>query len=259
MFFEQHLKPHLNERCTVIFDEVRQLCGANLHAAALLSSLLYWTDKAKPEAKGWVYKTAADLKKELGLTRRGYEKARRCLIDLGLLQYRRSNVHGKMHWLPNVEEVARQIFTKVKGIAVPKDMLHTQVDIHNYRLPKWIPIKLWNDYLQSRKEAGKPVTMKQKRKLREQLEKIRAAGGDVAQAIERSLINGWTYFYLPESHCPAQNRQDDGSAASSREYQAQMGAKRKQQQAPPSRPKERDCEARRQTMESVRKLTSKTK
>ena len=259
MLFE-NLKFHLNERCTVIFTEISELCGSNLHAATLLSSFLYWTDisiKTKPEAKGWFYKTATDLKNELGLTRRGYEKARRFLLDLGVLQYRRGNVHGKMHWLVNVEELLQQIFIKVKKQPVPDNLVHTQVDIHNFRLPKWIPIKLWNAYLQARKEAGKPVTMQQKKKLRGQLEKIRAAGGDVAQAIERSLINGWTYFYLRENNYPAPNRQDDGSAASMREYQAQMEAKRKQQQAPPQKTENHNNMARSQTLEILERLKKK--
>jgi len=46
-----------------------------MHAAALLSQLLYWTDRAaSPE--GWVYKTGPEWGSELGLTRHELETAR---------------------------------------------------------------------------------------------------------------------------------------------------------------------------------------
>ena len=54
-----------------------------LRAAALLSQLLYWTDRATLP-NGWVYKTRAEWVQEVGGTCYALDTARRRLRDLGL-------------------------------------------------------------------------------------------------------------------------------------------------------------------------------
>jgi len=57
----------------------------DVKAALLLSQLLYWTDRTtNPE--GWIYKTHADWKQELGLTRAEVDRARLVLRICGVLE-----------------------------------------------------------------------------------------------------------------------------------------------------------------------------
>ncbi len=59
--------------------------AGSMHAAALLSQLLYWTDRASSD-DGWVYKTGPEWGDELGLTRHELETARRHLRTRGLIE-----------------------------------------------------------------------------------------------------------------------------------------------------------------------------
>ena len=73
------LRHHMSDKLTVMYGEFVALCGRNHQAASLLSNLFWWldvADKKYPERNGWIYKTAEQLSEEVGLTRRGYEKAR---------------------------------------------------------------------------------------------------------------------------------------------------------------------------------------
>lgn len=83
-----------------VLERIRRRCGqvrlvafppefvtvaGGMHAAALLSQLLYWTDRATSE-EGWVYKTRAEWGDELGLTRHELVTARHHLKARGLIQ-----------------------------------------------------------------------------------------------------------------------------------------------------------------------------
>jgi hypothetical protein len=63
-------------------------------AALLLSQLLYWTDRATVPG-GWVYKSHAEWKEELGMGRSTVDRARRTLAELGLLHQACRQAHGR--------------------------------------------------------------------------------------------------------------------------------------------------------------------
>ncbi|WP_244895157.1 hypothetical protein [Neisseria dumasiana] len=115
------LRPHLTNKFVQVFDEFMSVCAHDFQTASFLSNLFWWSEVAdkEPKKQGWVYKTAVNLKQELGLTRRGYEKVRRILLKLGLVQYRRGGVHGKMHWYINREVLLAKIY-ELRGITVPE-------------------------------------------------------------------------------------------------------------------------------------------
>lgn len=148
----------------VVYREFGLLCGRNIHAATLLTGLFWWSDLAdkEPKRQGWFYKTAVQLLAELGLTRRGYEKARKFLSGKGVIQCRRAGVHGRMHWQLNKERLLELCY-QVKGEAVPQFDSRYHIDTDNFRLEKWINLTLWNDFLKMRAEKGKPLNIKQKK------------------------------------------------------------------------------------------------
>ena len=118
--FIADLRLYLEDKFIQVFDEFMPLCAHDFQTASFLSNLFWWSDVAdkEPKKQGWVYKTADHLKKELGLTRRGYEKVRRILLEQGLVQYRRGGIHGKMHWYINREVLLAKI-CELRGVAVP--------------------------------------------------------------------------------------------------------------------------------------------
>ena len=154
----------------VFYREFGLLCGSNIQAATLLSGLFWWSDVADKEPKrhGWIYKTAAQLFAEFGLTRRGYEKARKFLLGKGVIQCRRAGVHGRMHWQLNKERLLELCY-QVRGEPLPQFDSRYHLDIDNFRLEKWINLTLWNDFLKMRAEKGKPLNIKQKKTLLNQL------------------------------------------------------------------------------------------
>lgn len=200
MLLLQTIKPHLNEECAIVYREFSAICGTNQAAAIMLSKFVYWSDvvhQVEPKRNGWFYKTAQHLREELGLTRRGYEKARSFLMEKGLLQYRRSGVHGKMHFCVNFGRLLEMIY-EIKGMVAPKDVLKTQIDRDNYTLPKWIPLDKWNTYLDVYKDKkGKLPSNKQKSQLIKQLARLRGKF-DLDVVMERSIVGGWIGFFSPE-------------------------------------------------------------
>lgn len=67
---------------TIAFEpELTRMTG-NLEAALLLSQFIYWHTHT-PHPAHWFYKSQAEWLKETGLSRYGYEKGLRVLLDLG--------------------------------------------------------------------------------------------------------------------------------------------------------------------------------
>ena len=175
----------------VVYREFGLLCGSNIQAATLLSGLFWWSDviDKEPKRHGWIYKTAAQLFNEFGLTRRGYEKARKFLLGKGVIQCRRAGVHGRLHWQLNKERLLELCYL-VKGEPLPQFDSRYHLDIDNFRLEKWVNLDLWNDFLKMRAEKGKPVNLKQKKNpaqpaQRPQKQKLRPRSGHAESYSER--------------------------------------------------------------------------
>ena len=170
------LRPILQNKFVQVFDEFVPLCGQDFQAASFLSNLFWWSEVADktPEKHGWVYKTAANLKKELGLARRGYERVRRILLEKGLVQYRRGGVHGKMHWYLNRETLLAEI-CKMRGIAVPEQIGRFHHDRDNFRLPKFVPLDLWQSFIDGAAEKTK-TSLKRKKGWLRQLAELHGKG-----------------------------------------------------------------------------------
>jgi len=68
-------------------------------SALMLSQLLYWTERAT-DPEGWVYKSHAEWKEELGMGRSVVDRSRRRLVTLGLMQetYRKARGMRVMHF-----------------------------------------------------------------------------------------------------------------------------------------------------------------
>jgi hypothetical protein len=157
----------------VVYKEFEAVCEGNAHAVTLLSHLFWWsqvTESKYPERNGWFYKTFKDLKRELGFSRRMVEKARHFLLEKRLIQTDCRYVFNRTHWLLN-KECLLQLILKSKGVAEavgtffnPK-LSNYHFDSGNFRLEKWVNLKLWNDFIAMQQEAGYKIGRKQKVKL----------------------------------------------------------------------------------------------
>ncbi|MGM9489537.1 hypothetical protein, partial [Ideonella sp. YS5] len=69
-------------------------------AAVLLSQLIYWSRRGRDTAarKGWVYKTAREWEVETGLTWKMQRRARRLLLDLGLIEERLQSMPARLEF-----------------------------------------------------------------------------------------------------------------------------------------------------------------
>ncbi|MDO4641692.1 MAG: hypothetical protein Q4A84_08365 [Neisseria sp.] len=197
------IRHHLDNQFFQIHWEFLALCGSNLQAAGLLGDLFWWSQVAdkEPERQGWLYKSAVDLNNELNLTRRGYEKARKCLLELGVIEYRRAGAHGKMHWRLN-RKVLLQKICDLKNIAFPSEIRH-QIDADGFHLDSWVPPDLWNAYLKMRQEKdGKLLGPAQKKRLLKKLKELHHQKRDLRPIMERAIISGWNSFFPLENHPP---------------------------------------------------------
>lgn len=204
------LRLYLQEKFIQVFDEFMPLCAHDFQTASFLSNLFWWSEVADktPEKQGWVYKTADHLKKELGLTRRGYEKARRILLEQGLIQYRRGDVHGKMHWLINREVLLKKI-CELRGVEVPESIGHHHYDRDNFRLPKFIPLKLWHDWLDMVVEKGKTTSHSMKKTAVKQLAALYHKKLDLRPIMDKSILKGWIGFFFDDKSEPVKPSEKD--------------------------------------------------
>ena len=192
----------------VIPHEFVALCAGNMQACNLLGYLFWWTDWSetnKPENNGWTYQTAEQLLAGLKLTRRGYQKAREKLMELGVLQYRRSGVFGRMHWKLNKEKLVELIY-QARGEEPPEWTSKYHHDTGNFRLPKWVPLDLWNAFLKMRSEKGRIIKLQGKKILLNQLKACHEKGADLRAIMEKSIISGWAGFYLPDGQNKPQQK-----------------------------------------------------
>ncbi|MDO4997344.1 MAG: hypothetical protein Q4E16_01715 [Neisseria sp.] len=227
----------------VIFREFVALCGSNSQASNLLANLFWWSDVAEkePHRNGWIFKTATDLKKEVGLTRRGYEKARKFLYEKGIIQYKRAGVFGKMHWQINKEQLLRLV-CQIRGIPFPEQDSRYQFDMDNFRLDKWIDLPLWNAFIKMREaKMGKKVSIKAKKKLLDQLKSLRKQQLDLKQIMERSIAAEWAGFYAPNAKSLSSEQLQQAKMKA--EYQAVFAEKQREAKQANSPPPDTEREA----------------
>ncbi len=228
----------------VVHSEFVDLCAGNIQASNLLAYLFWWTDVADgkyPERNGWTWQTASDLFAGLKLSRRGYQKARKKLLEMGILQYRRSGVFGKMHWKLNKEKLVELIY-KLKGEDVPEWASEYQHDADNFRLPKWVPLDLWNAFLKMRSEKnGQPIKHGQKKRLLSKLQEFYGKDLDLRLIMEKAIAAGWATFYeaSPTPAAAAQPKQE-----SPEEVLKKVEAERKQWKDEPPPDKDMNNEGR---------------
>jgi hypothetical protein len=186
-----------NDKFFIVYPEFQQMCDFQHEAVAMLSKFFYWADNVEnnPRRDGWFYKTATDLFNELGLTRRGYEKARQTLLNLGVIQFKKCGVFNKMHFRIVKEKLFEQI-CKVKGISTFNLDDAYQLDTDGYRVSKNINIVLWNTFIQSRKQAtGRTQAKAYKNKCLQKLKSFHDQGLDVDHIMQKAIDNGWAGFY----------------------------------------------------------------
>jgi hypothetical protein len=74
--------------------------GGSAASGILLSQLLYWSNKPKRDASGWIYKTEADWLRETGLSSTEQHRARRELKARGLIEEKRGGYLNRVHFRP---------------------------------------------------------------------------------------------------------------------------------------------------------------
>ena len=236
------LRHHMSDKLTVMYGEFVAICGRNLQAASLLSNLFWWldvADKKYPERQGWIYKTAEQLETEAGLTRRGYEKARSGLLELGVIRYKRAEVHGKMFWSINREKLFELIY-KVRGETPPEFDSEYHTDADGFFLNKWIPLDLWHAFLKMRhQKTGRAVVGKSKMALYNQLKAFHNKKINLRYVMEKAIAGGWAGFYLPEKGGrpnPSPRQDPNAEAERIRQEMAAAAAEREKYAKPPDKP-----------------------
>lgn len=62
-------------------------------------------------------------------------------------------------------------------------------------IPPWIPAAAWAGYIEMRKARKKPPTPRAVELLVKELDRLRAAGQDIAAVLDQSTVNSWTDVY----------------------------------------------------------------
>jgi hypothetical protein len=78
--------------------------AGSVGAAILLCLLIYWRGK-EPDSDEWIYKTQAEIREEMGLTRFEQEGARKLLKEKGILKEKFLGVLRKLYFSISLERV----------------------------------------------------------------------------------------------------------------------------------------------------------
>ncbi len=97
---QQAIAKYFSKKPVLYIGGLGNVLGVN--AGVLLSQLLYWDGKGKDKT-GWVYKTAADIQAETGLTRSNQETAIKRLLKYEIIDYKLAQVPAKRHFKINLE------------------------------------------------------------------------------------------------------------------------------------------------------------
>ena len=76
----------------------------SLQAGILLSQLLYWDGKGRRK-DGFIFKTADELRSELGMSRSNLKTAIKQLVEYGVLDYKLAQVPARMHFKLNLQNL----------------------------------------------------------------------------------------------------------------------------------------------------------
>ncbi|HEZ1565367.1 TPA: hypothetical protein WHF21_000042 [Neisseria meningitidis] len=237
MMLTTDIRQHLTPNFTAIYVEFFALCGQNSEAALVLANLFGWSewlDNHRPKKQGWITKTAEDFANELKLTRHKYEKAREYLLGMGLVEYKRAGVFGKMAYRLCREKLLELIYTKVRGMSKPEFQSAFHTDKDGYHIPRFIPLHEWNEFLKMRENKSKSkqsLAAEQKKQLIRQLTVLHKQKFDLKNVIQKSLISGWAGFYRPDKSTPNHAPTPNSSAAEYEALMKQQEAEREQQQS----------------------------
>ena len=187
----------------IVFNDFVKLCGCP-KVATVLSKFLWWaqvSERKYPERNGWFFQTHKDFLDQFSLKRRGYEKARKVLVEqLGVLEYRRAGFFGRMNWRINADKLRAQL-CKLSGQAVTPIESNFHKDRDGFWLPKSIPLEQWHLFLDSRTiKTGKIKQSNQsKKKWVSQLEKLIKEYNDVPAYMSFVASRGWANFIVHSS------------------------------------------------------------
>ncbi len=59
-------------------------------------------------------------------------------------------------------------------------------------LPDWLPVKIWNDFVQYRRQKKQPLTNHAMELAIKKLAEFRQQGNDPEKVLQQSIMNGWT-------------------------------------------------------------------
>lgn len=196
----------------VVYTELRQLCNNHEPTLCMLSKFLFWAENVEtkaPNRDGWFWKTGRDLAAEIGITRRGYETARDFLTQLGVLDFKKCGLFNKMHFRIKAERLLKLVY-QIKGLPVPKDLNEYQLDNDGFRVPNWMPLKLWNQFIAMRQaEKGRVMLNIDKKKRIKELTALQNQKLDINLIMQETIVKGWAAFYHPHhtqpnaSHIPS--------------------------------------------------------
>ena len=149
---QQAIAKYFVKRPVLYIGGLGQLFG--LQAGLLLSQLLFWHGQGMRK-DGFVFKTAEEMREELGMSRTSQETAIRVLKRYGVLDYKLAQVPAKRHFkldivrlhelLPSLKETNNLYYPNPANYYVKNDETITKITREN--TTKIIEIRSKKDFL----------------------------------------------------------------------------------------------------------------
>lgn len=118
-------------RPVAYYPSLRHIAGST-PAGILLAQLIYWQGKgADPD--GWVWKTAAEIEAETGLSTEEQITARKRLVRQGVMREKLKGIPAKVHFLLDLEkiDIIWQQYQQIKAMPKTCSGQHPKLDLGN--------------------------------------------------------------------------------------------------------------------------------
>ena len=164
-------------------------------SSRILASLLYpYDDDAKTLIDGWI----SELDKN-SMARRYVHEDQTYIEVINFNKHQKID-HPTESKFPSFDESSRILANpreKERGI---KEGIKDQGGLasESSRVPDWLPVELWNSFVEMRKKIKKPLTEHAKKLAINKLEGFRAKGYDVSGILSDSILNDWQGLYEPK-------------------------------------------------------------
>ena len=198
--------------------------GLSSNQKLVLLGLANWCNSQSQTA----WPSISTLAKRCSLTTRSVQRIIKQLQELGLISVEQRNstsnvyrfhLEGRQSVTPDTVSPLTQCHPPPDTVSPNTRYILKARDTRTRDWPDWLPLDAWVGFVNMRNATKKPMTDRAVQNLLAKLEKMRAAGQDVAEVLDQSTNACWADVYeIKERRNGKQRKQVSGTATAAQQH-----------------------------------------